>query len=58
MSEIKLGHRIYYFVDPNNAETIHSTEAYSAAEAAIILGECLHVTATRLIDVTDYNRQP
>jgi hypothetical protein len=64
MSDIKLGHRIYYFVDPSEqlepeySHTIHSTEAYSAAEAAIIIGERQRVTATRLIDVTDYNYVP
>jgi hypothetical protein len=55
MSDIKLGHRIYYFVNPDNLEAIYSTEAYSAAEASIIIGQVSRVTATRLIDVTDYS---
>lgn len=55
--DIKLGHRIYYFVNPSDPDTVHSTEAYSAAEASIIIGQMNHVTALRLIDVTDYDEQ-
>lgn len=56
-----MGHRIYYFVNPCDEpisgyeRPIYSTEAYSEAEARIVLGEVLHVTALSLIDVTDYS---
>lgn len=60
---MNIGHRIYYFVSPDDVGTmpdgyevpIYSTEAYSDGEARIVLGEFLHVTATRLIDVTEYD---
>lgn len=54
------GHRIYYFVnprendDPTEPLTLYSYEADSVAEARIVLGERLHVTALSLVDVTDY----
>ena len=54
IDDIKLGYRVYYFAGPDDPDTIYSTEAYSAAEASIIIGQVSRITATRLIDVTDY----